>query len=266
MNDFCPFCGKPVPPNGRFCGHCGKEILANLPARQANTPAADSPVDALLMQLLRRGLQVMAGLVVLVALVIFGMRLRDSSPGGLAFLPPRAAPAQTETSPTAARAAVLPPTAAATEAVQPSSPTPKPSPTATRTAVPTPAARFSNFYACAEPCSGSPSAAARAFAEKSKYIYVNYDYENIPPGAHYTRTWSVKGRGEWVRYDCTWPGPSGGHESDLRLWDMEGLTSGEWTVTITIDGEVVLQETLTIRGDWDIWTPAGVFDGCYGRR
>ena len=124
---------------------------------------------------------------------------------------------------------------------------------------------FYNFYACGNPCNGNPTLALQQFPKKTKFIYLNWTYENVPAGAHYDRVWSVDGR-EWVRYDCSWNGPSNGQESDLKLWDMQGLTSGTWTLSIFIDGRNVLQESLEVLGNWNIWTPAGTFNTCYGSR
>jgi hypothetical protein len=70
---------------------------------------------------------------------------------------------------------------------------------------------------------------------------------------------------EWVRYDCTWPGPSSGID-ELSLSEPDGLHSGTWEVTITIDDEVIMSEQVYIDGNWSYWEPAGVFDTCYGKK
>ena len=121
----------------------------------------------------------------------------------------------------------------------------------------TPAPSFSNFNACEEPCNGNN--AARSFAEKSKRVYVSYDYENIPDGAAYTRTWKNNGD-VYISYACDWPGPKSGRHS-VELYEAKGLRSGIWELTITVDGELLFQESFEIEGDWDAWDPVAEVQG-----
>jgi hypothetical protein len=121
-----------------------------------------------------------------------------------------------------------------------------------------------NFYTCVGPCMSDGSNHQTAFAERSKIIYFTFEYENFPPGASYTRWWTLNGV-EWARYQCAWPGPASGVEQ-ITLTEPNGLASGTWEVTITIDGVIVLQESLVVQGSWSYWDPAGFFGACYGKR
>ncbi|NIM95683.1 MAG: protein kinase [Anaerolineales bacterium] len=143
------------------------------------------------------------------------------------------------------------------------SPTITASPTVTTT--PTPSPRIYDFHACLDVCLESGANATRVFPEKQRKIFVQWRYENIPVGAHYVRKWTMDGR-EWVRYECPWPGPESGLEEKVTLTEPDGLHSGEWEISISIDGVVLLQEQIWIEGDWDYWYPAGYFDTCYGKR
>jgi hypothetical protein len=68
-----------------------------------------------------------------------------------------------------------------------------------------------------------------------------------------------------VRYDCTWPGPQNGVDA-LQLFHTSGLRNGEWQLTIRVDGDVLLQEQITLTGAHDVWLPVGTFSTCYGSR
>jgi hypothetical protein len=121
-----------------------------------------------------------------------------------------------------------------------------------------------NFYTCVGPCALDGSNNQESFAQRSEIIYFQFEYENFPVGASYTRWWTRNGV-EWVRYQCAWPGPESGVEQ-ITLTEPYGLASGTWQVTITIDGVIVLQETLVVQGTWSYWSPAGFFSACYGKR
>ncbi|MBN2385534.1 MAG: serine/threonine protein kinase [Anaerolineales bacterium] len=131
-----------------------------------------------------------------------------------------------------------------------------PSPTSERIA------RMHGFEACLVPCTGSN--ARSSFPERTTAVHVRWNYQNIPAGASYVRVWTYAGM-EWVRYECTWPHPSSGTE-EISLTEPMGLRSGEWTVTVWIDGVLLLRETIAFEGTWDYWDPAGSFETCYGRR
>lgn len=122
----------------------------------------------------------------------------------------------------------------------------------------------SNFYTCVGPCLADGSNDQGYFAERSEIIYFQFEFENFPQGASYTRWWTRNGV-EWARYQCAWPGPESGLEQ-ITLTEPNGLASGTWQVTITIDGVIVLQETLVVQGTWNYWDPAGFFSACYGKR
>jgi hypothetical protein len=70
---------------------------------------------------------------------------------------------------------------------------------------------------------------------------------------------------EWVRYDCTWPGPINGTDT-ITLTEPDGLHSGSWEVTITVNEVVILREQIEVLGNWTYWSPAGTFFTCYGKK
>ena len=167
-------------------------------------------------------------------------------------------PLDPQPEPSATEAAAASEPAAPTQTPQPPTATVPP----TATGAPTP--RAYDFETCAEPCNGSN--AQQRFPGGINEIYFRYRFENIPTGSHYIRTWEVVGKEpDWVRYDCTWPGPESG-ELDLRLFDNEGLQSGTWVMTIEVDGVVLLREEVVLTGNFNLWTPAGTFNTCTGRR
>jgi hypothetical protein len=121
-----------------------------------------------------------------------------------------------------------------------------------------------NFFTCVGPCMVDGSNDQSSFAERTEIVYFQFEYENFPVGASYTRWWTRNGV-EWARYQCAWPGPQSGLDQ-ITLTEPNGLASGTWQVTITIDGVIVLQETLVVQGTWSYWDPAGFFGACYGKR
>lgn len=131
------------------------------------------------------------------------------------------------------------------------------------TAAPTAATapRFHSFLVCAQPCLVDGSNAARSFPGGITKLYARWSYANIPTGARYIRAWTVDGR-EWVRYDCAWPGPQAGAD-EISLSEPDGLRSGIWEVTISINEVVLLREQIVVAGSWTFWAPAGVFNTCY---
>lgn len=143
--------------------------------------------------------------------------------------------------------------------IQTENQTPEP-PTITPSQSELPAPKIYNFSACLNPCTGSN--ATRNFPEKTKKIYALWNYENIPIGSHYVRAWNMDGR-EWVRYDCIWYGPETG-VSTVELKEPDGLHSGTWEVTISVDDKVLLREQIIVEGNWDYWYPAGIIDKCFG--
>ena len=132
------------------------------------------------------------------------------------------------------------------------------------TSTPTPITRFNNFYSCLNSCDPNGSNSIHNFPERITRIYLHWEYENIPINAHYTRQWTMNGN-EWIRYECTWPGPPDGVD-EITLTEPDGLHSGIWTITIMIDYEIALQESIWIEGDWDYWSPVGVMNSCYGKK
>src|SRR6266852_3661498 len=119
------------------------------------------------------------------------------------------------------------PTPEPTAAPADATPTPAPPPpTAVPPPAPAPQPRMFDFIACRPACNGTNQ--SRVFPERSKEIWLQWKYENIPTGADYMRLWTLDGR-EWVRYTCKWPGPATGVES-LTLSEPQGLHSGDWVV------------------------------------
>lgn len=174
----------------------------------------------------------------------------------LPTLPPTATPNPGATQTAAAQQIAT--SVAATLAAQP---TATPIPTWT----PAPSARIENFAACLQPCRGDRTNTQRTFPARTTKVYLTWLFSNFPIGAHYTRAWTLVGKGEWTRYECTWPGPTAGVEN-VALSAPAGIHAGTWEVTITVDQVVVLREQLVIEGNWDLWDPPGLFTTCYGTR
>jgi len=124
---------------------------------------------------------------------------------------------------------------------------------------PIPSPRVFDFAACPSPCDGSN--ASTSFPEGTRAIHSRWSYANIPPGSHYVRAWTMDGL-EWVRYDCPWQGPPAGMDA-IELREPGGFHSGTWTITITVDGQVALDESLVVQGNNTYWDPAGAFETCY---
>jgi tRNA A-37 threonylcarbamoyl transferase component Bud32 len=134
---------------------------------------------------------------------------------------------------------------------------PTPSETPTPTLLPLP--RMFGFSACAQACDGTN--ASRTFVGGSTRIYATWSYDNIPVGAAYERTWSVAGN-RWIRYSCTWPGPTSGVDS-VSLREPGQLFSGIWELTITVNGQILLREQIVVEGNVTYWAPAGELATCY---
>ncbi|MFN2297728.1 MAG: hypothetical protein ACK2UB_02690 [Anaerolineales bacterium] len=131
-------------------------------------------------------------------------------------------------------------------------------PVTTPSISPLPPPIFGDFVICLVKCNGFNS--INTFPEKTSVINAQWNYQNVPAGAAYERTWSL-GVDLWVKYACVWDGPSEGIER-ISMIEDRGFHSGTWTMTIKIDGTVVMQETVFIEGNWDYWDPAGEFDFC----
>ncbi|MCJ7435337.1 MAG: hypothetical protein MUO77_17800 [Anaerolineales bacterium] len=117
-----------------------------------------------------------------------------------------------------------------------------------------------NFAACTEPCLGDLSNRRASFPEKIEKIYLRFNYDWIPPGSDYARVWKNQGE-EWGRYQCQWDGPeSGVFETNIR--EPAGFRSGDWTMEIYVNGQLIAQETINIQGAWDFWEPAETMNKC----
>jgi hypothetical protein len=128
--------------------------------------------------------------------------------------------------------------------------------------VPAPTPDFYGFQACTKPCNQSGAIITNEYPEGATAISFQWSYTNIPTNAHYIRAWYMDGQ-EWVRYECTWPGPSDGVYAG-SLTEPGGLHSGTWQVEIYVDGWLRMKEQVYVNGNWTYWSPAGTFNTCTG--
>ncbi len=136
-----------------------------------------------------------------------------------------------------------------------------PAPTATTVPTQSTAPRIYDFAACLQPCEESNGVVA--FPSKTTNIYIALKYENIPAWAHVVRTWEVREKNQvWATYDCTWSDPPSGIKH-FSLYDVKGLTSGTWELTISVNGAVLLQQQIFVQGNWLYWAPAGTRSTCF---
>ncbi|MBX3037690.1 MAG: hypothetical protein KF758_12345 [Anaerolineales bacterium] len=134
---------------------------------------------------------------------------------------------------------------------------PQPTNTLLPTNTPLPTAiipRIYDFSACTkQPC--NKSNAITTFKAGTDTIYISWKYENISYGSHYIRYWTHERKGRWMTYECSWDRNSSG-EINMKLFETGGpLASGKWTVTMVVNDEVILQESLTIVGNENFWAP-----------
>ena len=122
------------------------------------------------------------------------------------------------------------------------------------------APRMYDFTACIEPCNGSNS--LTTFPANTKTINISWSYENIPSGAHYVRKWTHETKGLWMTYDCSWDRSSTGKVS-TKFYDNYGLAAGTWTITMEVNGKIVLQKKLSIKGSVDTWLPLPPISRCF---
>ncbi len=173
-----------------------------------------------------------------------------------------ATPGPTDT-PTTTPTATLTPTPTDTPTA---TPTPTSTPTETPTPTPTPRASFGDAHFCwGERCKPDYSNELTTFPGGITRIFTEWAYENVPIGARYERIWISNGE-TYVHYDCRWPGPTSGIDNNVVLLNTSGLRSGVWELVIRIDDEEVLRESITLTGNFTVWTPVGIFTTCYGTR
>jgi serine/threonine-protein kinase len=115
--------------------------------------------------------------------------------------------------------------------------------------------RLTNFRFCDRPCSQTEARTLTVFPERVTEIYFSWEYSGMSPGLEYVRTWSSNGD-EWVRYNCRWQGAESGVFYG-RLWDRDGLRSGEWKVKITVTGGFTFSQSVFVEGNYTFWSPAG---------
>ena len=178
------------------------------------------------------------------------------------------APTQPPSTPEPTSTSIIPPDEDAnpTESVAAFTPTTAltSTPSGFPTAIALPNPRITDFTTCLNECLSDGSNHQTSFPVKSEIIYFRFEFEEFPVSAPYSRVWYKDGK-EWVRYNCYWPGPESGVE-EITLTDPLGLPSGTWNMVITINGVQVADETLTIEGSWNQWSPPGYFNSCYGKR
>lgn len=121
--------------------------------------------------------------------------------------------------------------------------------------------RIFGFEACARECNGVNAQQAFADPNGTSVIYYRYNYEKIPRGAHYVRSWSVEGKGEWIRYDCIWNGPEKG-SFEANLQTSRKLFPGTWVLRIEVNGRPVLEEKIEVAGSSTYWMPVPTKDVC----
>ena len=141
--------------------------------------------------------------------------------------------------------------------------TPRPD-TGYPTAISLPEPEAHNFYTCSAECLADGSNSQDSFPSMIDTVYFTYDYEEFPLKAPYTRTWTKDGK-LWAKYACLWAGDESGTDK-ITLTEPAGLASGEWNVVITVNGEEVLNETITIEGSYSFWSPPLYFNSCYGKK
>jgi hypothetical protein len=124
-----------------------------------------------------------------------------------------------------------------------------------------PQPRAHNFIRCEGPCRADSRALTTAAPAGSTALHFQWQYSDIPVGAQYTRAWRLLGKGEWIRYQCQWPGPEDGVQA-IRLTEPLGLHAGTWEVIVTVDGREILREAVEVAGNHTYWDPAGVYNRC----
>jgi hypothetical protein len=117
-----------------------------------------------------------------------------------------------------------------------------------------------NFMTCMVPCSENSASQQTIFPEGTTQLYLQYNYDWIAPGTEYVRIWKNGGQ-EWVRYQCQWDGPESG-VFEINMREPAGLRSGEWTMEIYVDGQLITQNSFTVAGNYTYWDPAGTIDRC----
>jgi serine/threonine protein kinase len=137
---------------------------------------------------------------------------------------------------------------------QPFTPTPTNEPTSIPTATSLPRPRMWNAAFCSSYCLDDGSNVVYSLPERSSEVFIRWNYENVPFGAEYTRSWTSNEE-PWVIYSCAWDGPTTGVER-IHLWDTEvGLRSGEWKVKVTVNGEILLEESIFVQGNYNEFIP-----------
>jgi serine/threonine-protein kinase len=208
------------------------------------------------------------GLLLFLLALVAGYLLRSGPQEPLAAAPAPSSTTQPVIVPpteTATSTATTSPSATATHSATPTA-SPAASPTSEPSATSPPAAmpQIADAFFCLDPCRGDGGNSTRSFPSGITRIYTRWTYANIPVGAHYERIWTSNDE-EYVRYDCTWPGPQNGVDA-LQLFHTSGLRNGAWQLTIRVDGDILLQERIMLTGAHDVWLPVGTFNTCYGSR
>jgi hypothetical protein len=121
---------------------------------------------------------------------------------------------------------------------------------------PLPPPAIENFRFCDVDCQSPGAVLQDEFPADTTEIWVAWEYSGMQPGMRYSREWYNRGA-RWIRYDCVWEGPESGTWS-LRLHDESvGLRSGEWTLRIAVEGQVVATASVEVAPGNENWDPAG---------
>ncbi len=136
-------------------------------------------------------------------------------------------------------------------------------PTATEVPLPTdtPGPSISNLRFCDIPCDQPGARQITSLPSGQSEVYLAWDYTGMQQGMPYTREWSNQGQ-RWAYYQCIWQGPESGTRY-LELYDrVVGLRSGDWTITITIQGQQVANASILLIGNHTAWAPIGTAAKC----
>jgi hypothetical protein len=119
---------------------------------------------------------------------------------------------------------------------------------------PMPGTRIFAYAACPdEPCTDAN--AHFNYPKATTKFYLSWKFEIKPINSHFVRIWNSDDE-EWVKSDCSWPGPVNGEAGVAPLIEPGGFLSGSWVMTIDITNEVASRsEPITVEGDHDYWVP-----------
>lgn len=121
---------------------------------------------------------------------------------------------------------------------------------------------ISEFYTCLNECALDGSNDINKFPEGTENVHLTWVHGHIPYGAKYERVWTKDGK-EWVKYQCNWDKNEAWTQVSLSMWESKGFASGDWKMTIYVDGVKIFSDGFTVKGNHTDWYPAGTFDRCF---